>query len=383
MTGPAKNLLQMAKWAQSPEARAAGLDIKFSIATFCRAPDNGDMNVFVQTSRREGLDTHIIPESRAFDLDILPRTRQLVEKLQPDIVQTHNVKSGFVFGRVRSSSTRWIAFQHGYTATDFKIRLYNQLDRWTLPRADRVVTVCQAFVPKLQSFGVRRERVHVLHNSILPIPRQPEEKRLQMRQDLGISPDHQVIMTIGRLSKEKGHRDLLNALAKLQDLAPSLPWKMVIIGTGPEELHLRQMSAALKIQDRVILAGFRSPVAPFYSIADIFVLPSHSEGSPNVLLESMAAGVPVVATRAGGTPEIATDEQTGLLVEVGDSAAMADRLHCLLLDKDLCARLSAAAYQDMLDRFAPQHYRASLLNIYASATGLPFNADPQRFLAKS
>jgi len=370
VTGPAKNLIRFCQWTRTPEAQRTGANLAITIATFCRDPDaDGSRNAFVQAARSEGIDVQVIREGFAFDRRVFPRLRNVLEIVQPNVVQTHNVKSGFIYSRIRSHlGVPWIAFQHGYTAPDLKMRVYNQLDRITLRSADRVVTVCQAFAPALQAYGVRSERIRILHNSIQAPAPVPENATIQLRRELGLVEDDTVILAVGRLSKEKGHADLLQALSVVRRDIPEVNWKLVLVGTGPEQAELDRLSAKLGLTDRVVMAGFRPTVASFFAIAGLFVLPSHSEGSSNVLLEAMAARLPIVATRAGGTPEIAADEKTALLVDSRN--AMANAVRRFLTDGALRVRLADAAYAHAIAEFSPDRYRASLVTIYQDALSM-------------
>jgi glycosyltransferase involved in cell wall biosynthesis len=259
----------------------------------------------------------------------------------------------------------WFAFQHGDVHSDFKQRLYNQVDRLSLRAADRVVSVCQAFVPRLLTYGVKRERIRILHNAALPMPPTSDIERTQLRDELGIRNGELMILSVGRLSREKGHADLLRAMGRLRSQA----WKLVLLGIGPERGALERVARSLGIGERVVFAGFHSRVADFFSIADVFVLPSHSEGSSNVLLEAMMARVPIVATRAGGNPEIVLDENTGLLVDVGDPSALAGAIMRLLRDRDLASQFADSACLRATQEFSVDRYRHRLSGLYAEALG--------------
>jgi glycosyltransferase involved in cell wall biosynthesis len=362
LTGPAKNLIGFCRWAHSPEGSAARL--RFSIATFGREPYNDSDNGFVQAARAAGIDTHVVRERQRFDRAVYPRLAEIVADVAPQIVQTHNVKSHFLF---KSSGLRtgkiWLAFQHGYQDTDLKLHLYNQLDRWTLRSADRVISVCEAFTRRLEAYGVQRERIRVLHNSTTPAVPVPAGGEVALRHALGIEASEAIILTIGRMSGEKGHSDLLEALHLLRPDVP--PWRAVLVGDGPERERLISLAAKLGIADRVVFAGFRSDVQPFYSVAAILALPSHSEGSSNVLLEAMAARLPIAATAVGGNPEIVTDEETALLSRGRDPEGLARSLTRLLTDPRLVTRLTAAAHSRAMSRFSPEQYRQTLLDIYS------------------
>jgi glycosyltransferase involved in cell wall biosynthesis len=362
VTGPAKNLIGFCRWAHSPEASAAGL--RFSIVTFGREPYDDSHNGFVQAARAAGIDTHVIREKGRFDSAVYPQLAEIVADVAPQIVQTHNVKSHFLF---KSSGLRkgkiWLAFQHGYQDTDLKLQLYNQLDRWTLRSADRVISVCEAFTRRLVAYGVRRERITVLHNSATPPMAAPTGGKAALRKELGIETNDAIILTIGRMSREKGHADLLEALHLLRADVP--PWRAVLVGDGPERERLVSLAGRLGIADRVVFAGFRSDVQRFYGVATVFALPSHSEGSSNVIMEAMAARVPIAATAVGGNPEIVSDEETALLSRGRDPEGLARSLTRLLTDPMLVTRLTAAAHSRAMSRFSPERYRQTLLEIYS------------------
>lgn len=364
VTGPAKNLIGFCRWTQS--AAASGLDLQVEIATFCRTLQGDGTNAFIEAARKQGVPIHVIPERHRFDRSVIAKLKALVDERNPDIVQTHNVKSGFL---VRLSglhrSRTWLAFQHGYTTTNWKIKLYNQLDRWSLRAADRVITVCRAFAPALVSNGVHPDRIRVVHNSVIPPDSVvSEQDRQEFRARWGIAAGELVMLTIGRFSKEKGHADLLDALYRLQNRGSGGAWKLILVGAGPEQTRLEELVRSRGLAERVVFAGFHPQVQPFYSIADIFVLPSHSEGSSNVLLEAMAARVPVVATDAGGTPEIVHSGESALLVPSRDTAALAAALEQVLTDAELRRRLSEAACTRVRAAFCPEKYRQTLLAVY-------------------
>jgi glycosyltransferase involved in cell wall biosynthesis len=364
VTGPAKNLIGFCRWAHSAEGAAAGLQI--SIATFDRGIGRQG---FADAAREAGITTYVIHERRRFDRSVFRQLAQIVKKAVPDLIQTHNSKSHVLLKQFkRSPATPWVAFQHGYQSTDLKLRLYNQLDRWTLRSADRVVSVCQAFTGRLIAYGVQPQRICVLHNSVSPTEPVPQAAKIELRQRFGILGDQAVILTIGRFSKEKGHADLIEALHRIP--ATARRWRAILVGEGPERANLERLISRLNLADVVTLAGVFPDVRPLYGIADIFALPSHSEGSSNVILEAMAAKVPIVATRVGGTPEILTDGDTALLCADRDPLALGQSIERVLGDDALAKGLAASAFNRVQTRFSPERYRQTLVAIYADALGV-------------
>lgn len=365
VTGPAKNLIGFGRWLNTPEGQGTG--VRLSIATFDRNAGVDRTDSFIGASQAAGIDTHVIRETRRFDVGVIPQLRGIIAATNPNIIQTHNSKSHLLIKLLPTlrAPRVWFAFQHGYTAIDFKLRLYNQVDRLTLRSADRVVSVCQAFAPKLIEFGVRSDKIRALHNSAVPTAPSSETDRTELLNRLGIRPGEQVILSIGRLSREKGHANLLRAVGSLPSTVRD--WKLVLVGIGPEQKALERLSISMDIADRIVFAGHTSNVAGFYAIADVFVLPSHSEGSSNVLLEAMMARVPIVATSAGGNSEILSDGHSGLLVPVSDSPGLANAIVRLLQDRTLALRCVDSAYTRAVSDFSVERYREHLLSFYHEA----------------
>jgi glycosyltransferase involved in cell wall biosynthesis len=364
VTGPAKNLMGFCRWLRTPEGAKTGLRV--AIATFSRNAGT-DNRAFTDAVRDAGADLYIIGERFRYDPNVSKQIREIAEKSQPDIIQTHNNKSHLLIKLLPQLRRKrlWFAFHHGDVYTDFKQRLFNHVDRVSLRSADRVVTVCQAFMPRLAACGVTPGRTRILHNSAMPVSPVSPTERAEIRGRLGIGTHEAMVLTIGRLSKEKGHADLLRALQQLRSI--DRKWKLVIVGMGPELDMLRRLARSLSLSERVIFAGSHADVRSFYGTADVFVLPSLSEGSSNVLLEAMAAKTPIAATKAGGNPEIVLHNETGLLAPIGDPQRLAKVIAQLLEAPDLASRFAEAGFARATHEFSVEQYRRRLLGYYAEA----------------
>lgn len=367
----AKNVLEFCRSARELSTQPIGFpNVEVCVATFTRREgDTQSPSEFVNAARELQLEVEIIPELRRFDLGVLPALRSVVKRQRPDLVVTHSVKSHFLVWRSHLwRDCPWVAFHHGYTTTDRKMRLYNRLDRWSLPVADRLVTVCHAFARELASnTGVPIANISVQHNSIRPQPPTSQADAESLRAKLGIETGDSVLLAVGRLSKEKGHLDLLTAFACLRETHPELKCKLVIVGDGPERGTLEAAAQSKAIDVDVIFTGQISGVLPFYAAADVFVLPSHSEGSPNVLLEAMAANLPIVATAVGGVPEVVENNESALLVPANDPQAVAAAIARVLIDPDFARRLTTNSAALVASRYAPEQYVRSLVEIFQEA----------------
>jgi glycosyltransferase involved in cell wall biosynthesis len=367
VTGPAKNLLNFCRLLRSPEFCRDGVpQIEVSIVTFDRVPTGRDStaNAFVTAAREAGITVDVITERFRFDRAVIKQLRDIVARRAPDVIQTHMIKSHFL---VKLSGLGkqypWIAYHHGYTSTDLKMQFYNQLNRWSLPSADLVIAVCGEFAKQLTASGVQKDRIRVRHNSVKAPRIFSSDEKLSLRERLGITGNEKVLLAVGRLSREKGHADLIESIASLRTAAPDLKFKLLIVGEGPEQENLTRAITERNLASQVVFVGHVTDVAPFYAIADVLALPSHSEGSPNVLLEAMAVGLPIVATSVGGVPEIATSELDALLVPARAPSAFAEALRRALTDLELARMLQGNAIA-RAGEFSPETHARSLIKIY-------------------
>jgi glycosyltransferase involved in cell wall biosynthesis len=359
--GPAKNLIEFGR-------RAAGqgnseLSANVTIATFHRGKEPAP-NEFVRACEKAGLEVHVLRERFLFDLAVIPAIHKLIALCKPAIIQSHAVKSHFLIRLTGINRERpWIAFHHGYTWTNPKTRIYNYLDRWSLPAASKVVTVCRPFAYALEEIGVRPERIVVQHSSVATFSPASDKDVFALRETLGIPLDTQVVLCVGRLSREKAQADVVEAAALLRRENKHRKIRFVLIGEGPDQQQLKDMARSFSVEDWFVFTGYLSDLRPYYTMANLLVLPSHTEGSPNVLLEAMAAGLPIVATAVGGVPEMVANEKEALLVEEHNPFALARAIGRLLSDANLQRRLSEAARQSIF-AYSPAAYCDSILSLY-------------------
>jgi glycosyltransferase involved in cell wall biosynthesis len=357
--GPARSIIEIARAAAQPRPDLPSLDIM--IATYHRGA--GD-SPFAKAAREAGVTAFTIPEQGRFDKGAMRKLHEIVEQVKPDIVESQNIKS-HLFVRLLKLYRRypWVIWNHGYTATSLLDRIYTQVDRWSLRKAFRAVAVCGVFAERLHKRGMDRHRIEVKHSFVRPFVEPLEEEVESARRVLGIS-DQAVILAVGRLSQEKGHADLFQALAILTRVSGVPKFRAVIVGDGPERENLAALALRLGIQESVVMAGFQKDVRPFYRMATMLALPSHTEGSPYVLLEAMMASLPVAATRVGGVPEHVENGVTGLLVPGRDPAAMAEALQKLLINPPLRKQLGAAGHLYATNNHSFETYVESLIRFY-------------------
>ena len=173
-----------------------------------------------------------------------------------------------------------------------------------------------------------------------------------------------MIGIVGRLTPRKGHRLLLEALARISRERPGLSWRLVIVGEGEDEEALRRLAGELGLARRITWLGQRPDAPGLMAALDVFVLPSTVEAMPLTILEAMAAGVPVVATSIFGVPEIVFEGESGLLVPPGDALALARALTVLLENPELRRRFGEAGRRLHRSRFTVDRMAEETARVY-------------------
>jgi sugar transferase (PEP-CTERM/EpsH1 system associated) len=282
------------------------------------------------------------------DLKAFNRLYQHVRSVHPTILHSslfHANLPGRITGRCTGvpiiiSSERTMAME-----SEWRYRL----NRWTISMVDRVVAVSKE-VGEFCVSNIRlpAQKVVVIHNGV-EIPTLPLDAREQARLELGLSQDALVCGAVSRLDPVKGIKDLLLAFSQV---GTAFAAYLVIIGEGSERQHLEQVAQEIGVMDRVIWAGYRANVPSLLTAFDIFVQPSLHEGLPNTVLEAMAAGIPVVATRVGGTPELVVNGKTGMLVPKSDPDSLADVITLLLESPEARESMGRAGRQRVQQHFS-------------------------------
>jgi glycosyltransferase involved in cell wall biosynthesis len=286
---------------------------------------------------------------------------------RPDVVCAHGYKAGFYTLLLKlRQGCRYIGFSRGWTSESLTIHLYSLLDRIVIRFADVIVAVSRSQQHKLLRAWVPRRKIRVVENAVtIPVDCVIREPQGDIRHELALPSDARIVLAAGRLSPEKGYDDLLRAF---DDVAREMPQThLLLAGSGGLEPELRALSARLATHTHVHFLGFRKDMHSLFRQADVFALSSLSEGLPNVVLEAMALGVPVAATRVGGLPEVIDDGETGLLVPPQATAELGRALLRFLRDPLFARQTAERARRAVYERFSPESQTEQLLAAYRAA----------------
>jgi glycosyltransferase involved in cell wall biosynthesis len=309
------------------------------------------------------------------------RTARQLRRLRPEVVFSAPEFANLVMTLallLAGSRARFFPSFHAAAAlhsNDFGAQLAIVLSKLVAWRASRAIAVSAGVGREIAARGYRAEKVVVIHNPVPP-PVPGVKTPRPWRMALAASGPGPVIVTAGRLVEVKDHKTLITAFARLRQTRPA---RLLIFGEGPLDKPLRAHAEALGVGDHVVFAGYVADPAACYADADLFVLSSTSEGFGNVLVEAMAAGVPVVSTDAPHGPrEILAGGRFGALVPVGDVEALAAAMAGMLDDPTSGEALRLRAADFAIDRIAAAY--AALVEPAESGpalTGTPVSPLPR------
>jgi glycosyltransferase involved in cell wall biosynthesis len=280
------------------------------------------------------------------------------------ILCTHGYKPN-ILGCLAAAFTRipTIAISRGWTWESPKIRFYETLDRMFLRIADHIVAVSAGQREKILACGVRPERVSVIHNAI-NLAEIAGDHRNTLRRELALPEDCLIVASAGRLSPEKNYSAMIDVALQVSLQHQNVYF--IVFGEGGQRAELEKKVIAAGLSGRFFFPGFRKDVQNIFAEIDIFMLPSFTEGLPNVVLEAFAANKPVVATAVGGTPEVVQDGISGFLTTPDDIAGMSEKLLALLDDEDLRNQMGASGYRYVAEYFGFESQTRAYEKLYSS-----------------
>jgi glycosyltransferase involved in cell wall biosynthesis len=329
------------------------------------SPGDPGFTLLRERARAAGCPLFGVLDRGPLDLNVPRSLLRLCRNLGVRVWHGHDYKSNLIGLLLRPlHQMRLVTTAHGWVTASARTPLYYALDRWSLKRYDTVICVSADIAEHVRRLGIPEERCVVLPNAVdLEVFRRLHPAaESPIRARFGVPRTRLVLGAVGRLSPEKGFDVLVRAAAKL--LEEDIDCEVWIAGEGPEESALRALIDTLRLGDRVRLLGFWSNPVELYQALDGLVLSSRREGLPNVVLEALAAQVPIVATRVPGLLGLLSEGQTGLLVPIDNVGGLTSALRRLLTDANLRAELARAGWALVETRHSFDRRVSSELAIY-------------------
>ena len=308
-----------------------------------------------------GVPTHRLEMKSILDLAAAKKLAQLVKTQGYDVIHAQYPRENYIailakaFGcRARIVFTSHLIMEQP--------PVWKLLNRFFTPKNHAVLTVCTHGREVLQRNGVAKDKIRIVFNGV-DAKAAPAADRAVLA-EFGVKENERILTILTRFSEEKGVPFLLRSTAKLKEKT-DVPFRLLVVGTGPDFDRDRELVPQLGLQDTVILTGFRTDTAELLAASDIYLNSSSSEAMSFAILEALGAGLPLVVTDVGGNPELVnTGEVCGLLAPYGDEDAYASAMQRLLEDDALRARYAAAARAKAEGEFDLYNLLDKLFEIY-------------------
>ena len=310
----------------------------------------------------EGLEFLPLAPRIEMDLSAAWRLSRAIKRLRPDVVHAHDPHAVAMASLALNMSRQpkrapLVAARR----VDFRLR-GNALSRWKYDQVDRFICASDAIRKILLADGLDSSRAVTVHEGI-DLGRVAAAPPAALHEELWLPHGSPIVGNVAALVPHKGQRHLVEAAALVVREVPDA--RFVIAGEGELRESLEHQIKSHSLEKHVILAGFRPDVLSLHKAFDIFVMSSVMEGLGTSLLDAMACGKPVVATTAGGMPEVVEDGESGLLVPPRDDRALARAIIRLLKDEPLRQRMGAAGMSLANSRFSAERMVAETLDVYA------------------
>lgn len=320
----------------------------------------------LQTVRGSVEDGVLFPCHGRLDVGAVLALRRYLNTHGIDVIHSHKYKTNFYAFLARmGTGCRLVSTCHNWLGNSLSMRFYAWLDKYMLRSFDAVIGVSDEVMQELQR-RLNNGRIRKIENGI---DLQRFSRRIEKdaaKEILGLE-GRQVVGFVGRLSREKGVSFLLHAAQQLIALGHDAHF--LIVGDGEHRDALKREAHSLEIDSRVLFTGNRSDTPLLYSAMDVFVLPSLKEAFPMVILEAMAAGAPIVATRVGDIGRIVEDGVSALLVEPRDAPALIRAIHSLLTDRPKADRLAGRAVERVAQHYSSIQMARKYHTVYTQVAG--------------
>jgi glycosyltransferase involved in cell wall biosynthesis len=330
--------------------------------TVCCIRDKGSIGEEIENSG-----FHLITlqrNSKKWDFRIVRDILRIIREKEIQLIHTHLYHAN-MYGRIAAIIAQIPVVSSEHNAHSLRKPARRVINRLLARKTNRMIAVSQMVKDHiLLRDKIAPAKVEVIYNGIDISRFTSSLTKIAAREKIGVPENCFLIGTVGRLSEEKGHIYLINAVRRAKDIVPDL--RLIIVGSGPQEFHLKKVVSDHNLGQNILFTGFRRDVPDIMKAMDVFAFPSLREGFPVALLEAMASCLPVVVTPVGGITEIITDRINGLLVQPCNEESLAQSIITLYQKPDLRKNLAFKARETVVKNFNAVTMTRNLDSVYRS-----------------
>jgi len=355
LSGPGKGLFQYIRQTRFK------CSFDYVLANFTNDPEH--KSEFTEVAEKENANYRLLYQRALLDPTLIKQALKIYREERCNIIQTHGYKGHLIaYVLSRLFGLKWVAWAHGWTSENAKVRFYNKIERFCLKRADVAIAVSPRLYDHISGFRGSKKKTRMILNAVEEGELPSDIGGVATRAKHGFSMDDLVLGCFGRFSPEKGQEVLLEAFARV---APEYARaKIMLVGSGQEEANLRALAERLRISGKVVFCGYQRAMQDYYEAADVVVMPSHSEGLPNVALEAQAAKKAVIATDVGGVREIIEDGVNGRVVAADDRQMLAEAICEVVGSHQLRLQYAQKGYEMLYPKFSPERRAMKIIDVY-------------------
>lgn len=322
--------------------------------------------LLVERMEELGVPTARVEMRKRFDLKAARALAGLCQEWDIDLVHCHYLREHYtaLLAKRYNKKIKVVYTNHFVLANDAVTRLSN---RWMDKRQDQIIAVCTKGKEQLIANGWSGERIQVVFNAVDLAQWAGGREESTMRAELGIPEERLVMLCASRFAEDKGHAYLVRSLKRLRELT-DVPFTMVLAGDGPLLEPTKTLVKELGLEDAVIFAGFRKDIKNLYKGSDVYINSSRHEALSFLIIEAMAAGLPVIVTDMGGNRDVVPPgAKCGELVVYDDPDSLAGAMKRLLEDADLRERRAAGALETVKEKFEVGNMCRATWDVYQQA----------------
>jgi glycosyltransferase involved in cell wall biosynthesis len=361
--GPEKTILRSPRFIDTQRFKLA--------AAYLYPRGDPGMCVIRESAKQQGCTLYEIAEAHALDHHAVDAMVELCRDLKVDIWHSHDYKTNLL-GRLirRIYPMKLVTTAHGFTRETWRTRLYYHVDNLAMLGYDQVIAVSPKLVSHCAMHGVNPDRLTYIPNAIDTSEYRRTQTPAQAKAAMGLPPDRFALGVIGRLSIEKGVDRAIAMLADLVRIHPQT--ELHLIGDGPQRKELEALAMQLGVAGSIRWWGWLSDARPIYEMLDALLLPSRTEGLPNVVLEAMAMGVPVAATDVGGVSDLLDEGDCGIILQ-DDEHTWARQIAPLLTLPTLSESYTDLSRRRVRDAFSFENRMQKVMGVYDRVLGRGVN----------
>lgn len=356
--GPGKGIFQLINHSDKNK-------VEFLLANFIQK-DQCTFE-FLEESERQGIKTHLIRQNSRLDFSMVRQVADLIKSKKCDLIQTHGYK-GHIIGFLlrRKYGVKWITVAHGWTNENFRIRVYTFIEKIFIRLSDYAIAVSPKLYETVSKLRGIKKPTDLILNAITDIDPPLEEDLEKIRQKYHLG-ECKLLGVFGRFSNEKGQAFAIKALRIVKRQYKDV--KLLLLGEGVDELKLKALVEDQCVQDDVIFCGYQSNISTYLKLVDFVIVPSLSEGIPNIILESLYLNKPVICTNVGGIPDIVKDNYNGCLVEPGSENEISSKILELMDNTERVDSIICNARASLYPKFSVKNRVQLFLNVYKKTCG--------------